>query len=435
MIWSKPLLVALGGAARYTLALAGAAAALSCKEAPAAPFYQKVAVSRRDIVVSATADGSVLPLDSTEVKSKASGEVIAMLVQTGDEVRKGQLLVQIDPRNLRNAVTQAQAELDAATAQLETAQSQFVRAEALHESQSISDQDYENAKLQVANGKNAVTRAQVALENAQIAFDDANVKAPSDGVVLQKNVEEGTVISSATTVIGGTVLLKIADVDTMEVRALVDETDIGRVAPGQRVSVTVDAYPNRSFAGRVLKIEPQSVVQQNVVLFPVLAKIPNPGHLLKSGMSCEIEIHVSQRRSVLAVPKAALRRGRDVESAAGILGLTAEDIQRQLTTPASGAGVDTAATPYSVFVLRDGEPWVVRIQTGLGSLNDVEVTSGLTEADTVLLLPSASLVASQENLRERAQRLGGAALPGVQQRQSVPVAPQKGRPRTPAERP
>ena len=392
---------------RLTLFAALAAPALAaCKKPPEAPFYQKVPVTRRDVVVTASADGTVLPLDSTEVKSKASGEVITIFVQTGDAVQKGQLLVQIDPRSPRNAVLQAQADLEAAQAQLETAQSQFRRSESLFQSQSLSEQDYEGAKLQVANAKSALARAQVVLENARIAFEDTDVRAPSDGVVLEKDVETGTVISSATTVIGGTVLLKIARVDTMQVRALVDETDIGKVAPGQRVTISVDAYPNRAFSGRVLKIEPQAVTQQNVVMFPVLAKIPNPGHLLRSGMKCEIEIHIGEARGVLAVPTAALRTERDAASAAAVLGLTMDEVQRQLGSGARDTA--RAAVGYIVFVLRQGRPEAVSIRTGLASRNFVEVVSGLSEPDTVLLLPSASLVAAQQNVQRRAQQMTGA---------------------------
>ena len=130
-------------------------------------------------------------------------------------------------------------------------------------------------------------------------------------------------IASATgTVGGGTVLLKMANLDTVQVRAMVDETDIGKLQPGLAVTITVDAYPNRTFAGQVLKIEPQSVVQQNVTLFPVTMILPNPDHLLKPGMNTEIAITVGERRGVLAIPNAALRTQRDVASAAGVLGVS-----------------------------------------------------------------------------------------------------------------
>jgi HlyD family secretion protein len=365
----------------------------------------------------------VLPRDSTEVKSKASGEVIAILVQTGDVVRKGQLLVRIDPRSLRNAVTQAQADVNATRAQLATAQSQLRRAEQLYQSQAVSEQEYETAALAVAMASDALARAQVSLENAQIAFEDADVRAPSAGVVLAKNVEVGTVISSATSVVGGTVLLKLANVDTMQVRAYVDEADVGRITPGQAVRITVTAYPNRTFTGSVLKIEPQAVVQQNVVTFAVLARVPNPGHLLRSGMSSEVEIAIGERRDVLAVPAAALRTHKDVASAAAVLGLTAQELAQQLAAD--------SLCDYVAFVLRAGRPQAVPVGTGLVGSTYAEVVSGLVEQDTVLLLPSASLIASQQRLAERAERMGGAALPGVQ-RQSASSTAANRRAREPA---
>ena len=106
---------------------------------------------------------------------------------------------------------------------------------------------------------------------------------------------------------GGTTLLKMANLDLVQVRALVDETDIGKVQPGQRVTVTVDAYPNRTFEGTVLKIEPQAQTEQNVTVFPVLVRIGNKEGLLRPGMNTEVEIHVGQREGVPAVPNAALR--------------------------------------------------------------------------------------------------------------------------------
>ena len=116
----------------------------------------------------------------------------------------------------------------------------------------------------------------------------------------------------------------------MQVRTLVDETDIGKVQPGLAATVTVDAYPSRPFEGEVLKIEPQAEVQQNVTMFPVLVRIQNRDGLLKPGMNTEVEIHVGRRESVLALPNAALRTQRDVASAAQVLGLDPEDVQKQI---------------------------------------------------------------------------------------------------------
>src|SRR3989442_5109642 len=162
-------------------------------------------------------------------------------------------------------------------------------------------------------------------------MNDTKLRAPLAGTIITKNVELGTVISSPTTDVGGgTVLFKMANLDTVQIRALVDETDIGKVQAGLLASITVDAYPNRPFEGSVLKIEPQATVQQNVTMFNVLVRIPNPSHLLKPGMNTEVEIHVGRRDNVLAVPNAALRTQRDVASAAQVLGLDPNDVQQQL---------------------------------------------------------------------------------------------------------
>jgi HlyD family secretion protein len=280
-------------------------------------------------------------------------------------------------------------------------------------------------------------------------------------------VELGTVISSPTRDVGGgTVLLKMANLDTVQIRTLVDETDIGKVQPGQRATVTVDAYPNRPFSGTVLKIEPQATTTQNVTTFPVVVRIANEEGLLRPGMNSEVEIHVGRRDSVLAVPNAALRTQRDVGSAAQVLGLSATAVQSALAgqrdsgaagqrgsgaagSPDSQAqsssgygagggsksarrrsGGTTAPQPrgpaaqprYIVFVKRNGQPTPVWIRTGLTDMDYSEVLQGLTQSDSVFVLPSASLVQSQQDMRDRINRVtGGGAVPGMQQQTTQPA--------------
>jgi hypothetical protein len=153
-------------------------------------------------------------------------------------------------------------------------------------------------------------------------MEDTDVNAPISGTIISKTVERGQVISSPTSDVGGgTVLLKMADLDLVQVRTLVDETDIGKIKQGLRSSVTVDAYPNQPFQGEVLKIEPQAETAQNVTMFPVLVRIENRNGLLKPGMNADVEIHVGERDSVLTVPNAALRTPRDINSARQVLGI------------------------------------------------------------------------------------------------------------------
>ena len=306
-------------------------ALIACGKKEAPISYEAVPVEYRSIVVTASASGAIEPPLTVDVKSKASGEIIGMNVQTGDDVKEDDLLASIDPRIPRNNLAQAQANLQVAQAQLSNAKAQIARSDTLFKAQAITQTEYDQARLDYANANAGVIKAQSDLENARDRMTDTKVRAPLAGTIIAKNVELGTVISSPSTDVGGgTVMFRMANLDTVQIRSLVDETDIAKVQPGLAATITVDAYPNRPFQGVVLKIEPQATVQQNVTMFNVLIRIPNPGHLLKPGMNTEVEIHVGRRDNVLAVPNAALRTPRDVASAAQVLGLDPNDVQQQL---------------------------------------------------------------------------------------------------------
>jgi HlyD family secretion protein len=360
-----------------------------CKKAQTAVPYQKIPVERRDIVVTATASGVIQPILTLSVKSKASGEILEMPVQTGDEVQKGQLLARIDPRIPQSNLAQAQASLDVARAQFDNATAQLKRSQALYQSQSITQAGYDSSQLGAATARSAVVTAQANVQTAKDAMADTHVGAPVTGMVLEVDAVLGTVISSPVNDVGGgTVILKIANLDTVQVSALVDETDVGKVQPGMAVTITVDAFANRSFNGSVLKIEPQAQVTQNVTMFPVQVNILNPEHLLKPGMNTEVQIHIGERRGVLAVPNAALRTSRDVASAARVLGLDSQTVQRQ-GNPPGGNPPDSTAESKVVFASRRGQMVPVSITTGLTDQDYIEVVSGLTEHDTVVVLTSA----------------------------------------------
>ncbi|PYO94967.1 MAG: hypothetical protein DMD62_03445 [Gemmatimonadetes bacterium] len=505
---------------------------VGCHKTQAPVSYEAVPVERRNVVVSASASGAIEPVLTVDVKSKASGEIITMNVQTGDDVKEDQLLATIDPRIPRNSLAQAEANLQVAQAQLGNANAQLARSDTLFKAQAITQTEYDQARLDHANANANVIKARSDLENARDRMNDTKLRAPLAGTIITKNVELGTVISSPTTDVGGgTVLFKMANLDTVQIRSLVDETDIAKVQPGLRTTITVDAYPNRPFEGLVLKVEPQATVQQNVTMFNVLIRIPNPNHLLKPGMNTEVEIHVGQANNVVTIPNAALRTQRDVASAAQVLGLDPNEVQQQLaaarqqqqqqapanrdsaslgggtarrdTTAAKpdstkgAAGGNTMTTPdgrtiqlppgvteaqirsafqkrmsgqeltpaeqnalsamrqmmmrngggqgagggfrrnqgdptsYIVFVLKQGKPTPVPIRTGLTDLDYIEVVSGLTEQDTVLVLPSASLVNAQRDMQQRMRNFTGGGLPGVQQQQTQQQRPQATTPARP----
>lgn len=310
------------------------------EEEASAPIYDATAVERRTIEVSVGSAGIVEPLATVEVKSKASGEVLELLVETGDIVEKGQLMVRIDPRTVRNRLAQADAELKAALSRRTISLSQMKRAELLVKKGTFTEADLEQAALELANAQSQVVSAEVSVENARIAVDDTEIRAPVTGTVIEKPVEKGQVISSPTQDFGGgTPLLTMADLSAVQIRALIDETDIGKVKPGMLARVTVAAYPNQPFSGEVLKIEPQAVVEQNVTMFAVLVSIQNPEGLLMPGMNAEVDVSIARRENVLTIPVMALRTERDVDATAGILGISASDIRSQIN--AGGTKAET----------------------------------------------------------------------------------------------
>jgi HlyD family secretion protein len=236
---------------RSLASLAALLLALGCKEKPKAVVYQAVPVEKRTITVSARASGTIQPDTVVEVKSKASGEILEMKVETGQTVERGTLLVRVDQRTPKNTLEQAQADLEVARARLQNAEVQEKRAEELFKSQSISQEEKENAVLAVANARAALVGAQVAVENAKIAMDDTDVLAPIAGTIITKLVERGQVISSPTKDVGGgTVLLRMADLNLVQVRTLVDETDIGKIRPGLQAPSRWMPIPTSRSRGR-----------------------------------------------------------------------------------------------------------------------------------------------------------------------------------------
>ncbi len=298
---------------------------------------QTVPVTRQTIVIDAQAAGTVEPINVVEVKSKASGVITRMSVETGTSVRPGELLAQIDTRDVQNQYNQALADVRAAEARQEVATAQKRRADEMFRSRVITAQEHEASTLDFANAQAQVVRARASLDLAKQRLEDATVTAPVAGTVIEKTVSLGQVITSATGAFGGgTTLLKMADLSRVRVRALFNETDIGQVRPAQQATVVVDAYPDRRFGGLVEKIEPQAVVQQGVTMFPVLVTLDNRDGLLKPGMNGEVSVLIDERVNVLAVPNDAVRNTREAVATASLLGLDPDSVQAQLRAQFGG---------------------------------------------------------------------------------------------------
>ena len=361
-------------------------------------FYKKQETTPEKLEVSIEASGVIEAISSVEIKSKASGEVLFLGAEVGDFVNKGFMLAQIDQRTANNIVDQAKSDLEAANVRLVNAESQYDRGIELHKQSSISDKDFEDIKENYAQAKSTLVRNEVSYENAKISLDDTEVKSPLDGTVISRPVEVGQVISSPTSAFGeGSILMTMADLSKVRVRALVDEIDVGKVEIGQSVSIKVAAYRDKEFIGTVSKIEPKAYIQQNVTTFPVLVDINNEDNLLLIGMNTDVVIQILNKNVSLSVPTMSLRTRKDIYTAAAVLDINKETIDDFLKVSVDGENFNR------FIVIKDSKkgPNLSWVKVGVSDLYNVEVVEGLSKGDVVYILPSKSLFDYQERFKER----------------------------------
>ena len=363
-------------------------------------FYKKENITNKRLELSIEASGVIEAISSIEIKSKASGEVLFLGAEVGDSVDKGAILGQIDQRTPNNILNQAKSDLEASKVRLENAQSQFNRGKELHANASISDKDFEDIEENFAQAKSALVRNEVSFENAKIALDDTIVRSPVRGTIISRPVEVGQVISSPTSAVGGgTVLMTMADLSKVRVRALIDEIDVGKVSIGQIVSIKVAAYRDKEFFGIVKKVEPQARIEQNVTTFPVLIDIENDENLLLLGMNTDVVIEVLNKDVSVSAPTMSLRTRKDIYSAASILNIPKAEVDNFLSDYVTGEN-------FSKFiVIKDTKkgPELTWVEIGVSDLSNVEVITGLNKDDLVYILPSKSLFDYQKRFRERVQ--------------------------------
>ena len=375
-------------------------------------------VTRRDIIIDAQANGAVEPINVVEVKSKASGLIIRMPVETGTQVRPGDLVIQVDTRDVQNQYNQSAADEKAADARLQVAAAQKKRSDEMFQSKVITAQEHETAALDYANAEAAVIRAHANTDLAKQRLEDATVRASVSGTVIEKTVSEGMVIASATnSVSGGTTLIKMADLTRVRMRAQFNETDIGQIRSGQPAIVIVDAYPDRRFNGVVEKIEPQAVVQQGVTMFPVLVTLSNMDGALKPGMNGEVQVQIDSRLGVLAVANDAIKNTREAATVAPMLGLDPDSVSAQLRSQfggrggmgggsgarggQQGAGRVTTSSPGEVALDPQQGPGQGGGSGGRGNVQQVDVTDKQCADVKTAMAKKPDEVKQLDGLRER----------------------------------
>ena len=356
-------------------------------------YYQKKPVEPSKLDLTIEASGEVEAIYSVEIKSKASGEILDLPAEVGDFVEKGSILARIDQRTPKNILDQAEADLRLAEVRLTNASAQLERGTALHNEGSIADKNFEEIQESFASAKSQHVRSMVNVENAKISLDDTLVKSPLSATIISRPVEVGQVISSPTTAVGGgTLLMQMADLSKVRIRAFIDEIDIGKVSVGQNVSIRVSAFREEVFSGTVSKIEPLARVEQGVTIFPVLIDIDNKDNLLLLGMNTDVVIQVVDKDVALSAPTGALRTRKDVYSGAEILGISKEKVDKFLEKKVIGENF----TKFIVFKSGSIEPEMAWVEIGISDLSRVEIKEGLNKGDSVFVLPSKGLVDRQE---------------------------------------
>jgi HlyD family secretion protein len=337
--------------------------------------YKEVQVRQGTFVSSVSASGVVLPIDRVQIKSKASGLVEELPVEEGDLVAKGDLVCRLDQTDVRAEVEQAQADLDIAHAELRQAENTNNRRKQLYDRGLISDEELDQYELALAQAKGKLIRARTNLDQANTRLDETIVTSPIAGVILQKYVEVGQIISSGiSNVGGGTAIVDIADMTYLHIEAGIDEIDVGKVRVGQLARVTAEAYPDLMFAGEIIRIAPEAKVVQNVTLFDVVIQVENTEGLLKSGMNSTVEITVVREDNVLLIPTMALSEPR---------GKNENPDQRQV-------------------LLKQGEEFVPHsVEVGRGDMSQTVIVGGLSAGDLVGVPMTSRLMEDNARLEQR----------------------------------
>ncbi|HMM22782.1 MAG TPA: efflux RND transporter periplasmic adaptor subunit [Selenomonadales bacterium] len=326
--WLILILVLATGAAAGTVYYKNAA--------KSAVTYTTAAVERGDIQAVVSATGTISPVNSVDISSKITGLIEAVKVAENDQVKVGQVLIVLDDTRLRSQVSQAQARLSNATANYE-------RTKRLMSIGAVSNQQMDAARMDYD-----VARA--SYDDSVSQLEDTVIKAPIDGQVIGKPIPAGQTVAPG--IANPMVLMTVADMSKMQISVQVDESDIGKVKVGQKVTFTVDSYIDKTFTGKVSNVSNKASVDQNVVYYPVTVDIDSPEGLLKPTMTARVSVHVGESKDTLIVPLSAVKQDRDAQ--------------------------------YYIQVLRGGAPQNVTVKLGLTNDDRAEVL-GLNEDDQIIV--------------------------------------------------
>lgn len=326
--------------------------------------FETAEVTTRDLSTTVTATGTIEPVTKVEVGTQVSGIIDKIFVDFNSEVKKGQVIAELDKTNLLSELSNAQSNLSNAQSNLTYQSANFKRYDTLYQKGLISANDYEQARLNYEQARQQVAIEKQNVAKAQTNLGYATITAPIDGVVLSKEVEEGQTVASAMTT--PTLFIIARDLTDMRVIANVDEADIGEVKEGQRVSFTVDAYPDDVFNGTVTQVRQEATTESNVVTYEVVISAPNDDLKLKPGLTANVTIYSMERNNVLCVPTTALKFNPN-----------------QAILPEGDRIIGTDADK-KVWVADGHDVRAVSVTTGVTGGSYTEIISGLKSGEKVI---------------------------------------------------
>lgn len=326
--------------------------------------FDTAAVAPANIMNSITATGTIEPVTSVTVGTQVSGIVSKLFVDYNSVVKKGQVIAELDKTNLMSQLNTAKTQLATAQSQLNYQTANYKRYKTLFEKGLVAADDFDNAKLSYTQAKEQVASAKEEVQRAQTNLGYATITSPIDGVVLSKSVEEGqTVAASFST----PELFTIAqDLTNMQVVADVDEADIGDVKEGERVTFTVDAYPDDTFEGEVKQVRQEATTTNNVVTYEVVISAPNADLKLKPGLTANVTIYTAERKGVLSVPSKALR------------------FTPQKETVGKMKIVDVASAKNKVWTIEGNSIVAHKVNIGMTDGTNTQIVGGIAEGTKIV---------------------------------------------------
>ena len=326
--------------------------------------FDTAAVAPANIMNSITATGTIEPVTSVTVGTQVSGIVSKLFVDYNSVVKKGQVIAELDKTNLMSQLNTAKTQLATAQSLLNYQTANYKRYKTLFEKGLVAADDFDNAKLSYTQAKEQVVSAKEEVQRAGANLGYATITSPIDGVVLSKSVEEGqTVAASFST----PELFTIAqDLTNMQVVADVDEADIGDVKEGERVTFTVDAYPDDTFEGEVKQVRQEATTTNNVVTYEVVISAPNADLKLKPGLTANVTIYTAERKGVLSVPSKALR------------------FTPQKETVGKMKIVDVANAKNKVWTIEGNSIVAHKVNIGMTDGTNTQIVGGIVEGTKVI---------------------------------------------------